>query len=439
MLCTPLQAWVEAKIGCAPGAFNRETLQTYQLNKIRETLRLAQQFSPFYRRHLAGLNPDLPDLAALSTLPFCSADDIRREGIQFLCVSQDEIQRVVSLNTSGTSGEPKRLFFTPADQNLTIDFFGVGMSTLVSRGERVLILLPGEKKGSVGDLLFEGLKQTGVMPFKHGPVVDVISTLNRIKNEPIDVLVGVPVQVLALARVCGALDEGAVPQIKSVLLSTDYVPGAVVDAIRDAWHCPVFNHYGMTEMGLGGGVTCAAQMGYHLREADLYFEIIDPLSGKVLQDGQEGEVVFTTLTRRGMPLVRYRTGDISRFINQPCACGSRLKLMQVIRDRIDSRIQLLENRLSIADLDDVLLAEPQVWDYEATLKHGASGDSLELQVYVNQTRADIKSRLRGRLESVQVINRLLQQNPHGLNIKIQEGLPPFLGRMNKRRIMETVV
>ena len=82
----------------------------------------------------------------------------------------------------------------------------------------------------------------------------------------------------------------------------------MVKTLRTVWGGDVYNHYGTTEMGLGGGVECAAHRGYHLREADLYFEIVDPLTGEHVEDGEFGEVVFTTLTREGMPLIRYRMG-----------------------------------------------------------------------------------------------------------------------------------
>jgi len=89
--------------------------------------------------------------------------------------------------------------------------------------------------------------------------------------------------LLALAR----FSKGrAAP--KSILLSTDYVPSALVRELERIWHCSVYAHYGMTEMATGGGVECWARCGYHLREADLYLEIVDPASGKSLPDGERG-------------------------------------------------------------------------------------------------------------------------------------------------------
>ena len=90
-------------------------------------------------------------------------------------------------------------------------------------------------------------------------------------------------------------------------------------------------------MGLGGGVECAAHAGLHLREADLLFEVVDPLTGAPLPVGSEGEIVFTTLTREAMPLIRYRTGDSGSFIAEPCPCGSALRLLATVRERLRRR------------------------------------------------------------------------------------------------------
>ncbi len=79
---------------------------------------------------------------------------------------------------------------------------------------------------------------------------------------------------------------------RTILLSTDYVPAAIVDVLENIWGCKVFNHYGTTEMGLGGGVECEAYRGYHLHEADMLFEIVNPETGEPVPDGEYGEVVL---------------------------------------------------------------------------------------------------------------------------------------------------
>jgi len=227
---SPLQPWIAAKIGLAPEALTRQALEDYQLHRLRDTLSLIRQASPFYRSRLAGAPSNLVSLQDLARFPFTTADDLRREAVRFVCVPQGEIQRVVTLDTTGTTGRPKRLYFTSADQELTIDFFVVGMSTLVDPGDRVLILLPGKTPGSVGDLLFHGLQRLGAVPFKHGPVSKPSAALALMHSEKIDALVGVPTQVLALAR-----SEPHGLKLKSVLLSTDYVPAAIKLALELAW------------------------------------------------------------------------------------------------------------------------------------------------------------------------------------------------------------
>jgi phenylacetate-coenzyme A ligase PaaK-like adenylate-forming protein len=280
-----------------------------------------------------------------------------------LCVSQDEIHRVVTLDTSGTTGEPKRIYFTREDQELTIDFFNVGMSTFTTPGDRVLILLPGDRAGSVGDLLTLGLGRLGALGIKHGPGIPEPITLQRLADENANGMVGAPTQVLALARQPGANKI----KLKSVLLSTDHVPNAIVRAIENVFGCAVYNHYGMTEMGLGGGVECEARRGYHLREADMFFEVINPRTGQPAPDGEEGEVVFTTLTRRGMPLIRYRTGDLSAFLPAQCACGAALKNLARITTRVDGFVPFGGSFLTMPELDEAIFPVDGVTNFAATI------------------------------------------------------------------------
>lgn len=327
---TPLQPWIAQKIGCRPNELTRNKIAAYQLQKLQETLAWCRARSPFYRRRLEGMPTTLATLDEWQAFPFTTADELRERPLCFLCVSQGEIARVVTLESSGASGLPKRLYFTAEDQELTRDFFRVGMSTFTAPGDRVLILLPCERPGSVGDLLDQALARLGATGIRHGLVTDAAEALATLHAEQATVVVGVPVQVLGLVRAAVASSFPR-PHLKSVLLTMEHVPDAVVHAVEAAWGCTVYNHYGMTEMGLGGGVECGARQGYHLREADLYVEIVDPVSGELLPDGELGEIVFTTLTRRGMPLLRYRTGDISRFLPGPCACGALLRRLETVR------------------------------------------------------------------------------------------------------------
>ena len=378
MSLTPLEPWIARKIGAS--CLTRHVLHTYQLAALRETLAWARERSAFYCEHLAHAPADLDSLDALTAFPFTTAGDIRHDPLRFVCVSQGEIARVVTLDTSGTTGAPKRLYFTADDQELTVDFFQVGMSTFTAPGDRVLILLPCARPGSVGDLLAQALARMNVEGIRHGPVTDVAVTLDVLARERVTGLVGTPTQVLALAR----CPEQKPLAVRFALLTTDHVPQAIVTAVEAAWGCTVYNHYGMTEMGLGGGVDCAARRGYHLREADLYFEIVDPHTGRILPDGDEGEIVFTTLTRRGMPLIRYRTGDVGRFIPGACPCGTALKTLAHVTRRRDDVVQLPTGAtLALAELNERLFALQGVVDLAAAYKPGV----LKLTLAAHQDAA----------------------------------------------------
>ena len=394
----PLDCWAEAKLGMNRGSLNRETLHRYQTARLSETIRYAAANSSYYRKSLEQFaSCGITSLSDVAYLPFITEEVLRERGPELLCLSQSRISRVVTLTTSGTIGEAKRLWFTPADQESTMDFFRAGMASLVGRDSTVLVLLPGTLPGSVGDLLAKALKKMGVAVISHGPVQSLDETLRIMRDAQVDSIVGSPVQVLALARY--SLNYGLFPlRLKNVLLSTDYAARSLVREVEKIWTCEVFDHYGMTEMGLGGGVECMAHMGYHLREADLYFEIIDPKTGATLPEGSPGEVVFSTLTRQGMPLIRYRTGDISRFLPGDCTCGSVLKRLDRIKCRRDSGIWLPgADEVCLSEFDEALFAVPGIIDFSVTVGNNRRCVQIELAIAKigdeNVTEADIFAKI----------------------------------------------
>lgn len=378
-LGNPLDAWTVEGLGLPAMPLTRPALIVRQMERLRDTIAWAQAHSPFYRRKLAGIDPDALNVPEdIQGLPFTTAADLRRNDPPLLCVSQSEIQRIVTLETSGTSGSPKRLFFTAKDQEATLDFFHHGMALPARAGDRVLILFPGERPGSVGDLLATALRRLGAEPILGGWPADPAATADLMRREQPDVVAGAPVPMLAVAR-HGAASGGRPLSVRSVLLSSDHAAASLRRALTALWGCEVFEHYGMTEMGLGGGVDCSAHAGYHMRESELLVEIVDPITGAPSPPGEAGEVVFTTLTRRGLPLIRYRTGDRSRLLPGPCRCGSPLQRLERIHGRVHGGLRIGGAELGMPALDDALYTLDNVVDFAAVF-HAGPPPRLHLDV-----------------------------------------------------------
>lgn len=399
---TPLDAWVARRIGQAAGdgPLNPALLGAWQAGRRTALLDMLRTQSPFYRRRLPSSPQDVKG-PAWSALPFTTDQDLRAHGPELLCVSRSEVARVATLPTSGTTGQPKRVLFAEADLERTVDFFHHGMSTFTCPGQRVLVLMPGERPASIGKLLHKALQRIDCRAILHGLATDPGRALARLHQDKADVLVGVPIQVLTMARHPRA-DLGR--RLQAVLLSADHVSLALRHAVEEAFDCPVYVHWGMTETGYGGAVECSAHQGCHLRSADLLVEIVNPRTGQVLPDGQEGEVVLTTLTSRAMPLLRYRTGDLARLSRGPCPCGSHLPRLEGIRGRLRDQILAgpLKN-MSMSVLDEILLPLPWLWNYQAVLRRQGRTWVLDLALFApSLSRSDPVDRLmvRGQVKAV---------------------------------------
>lgn len=358
----------------------REKLDRYTEKKIYDTLSNAVENSGFYRQRYGDKLTEIREifeahdihdmhkaheayrtgqrtfLDAFAELPFTTPDDLRENEMELLCVKPGEISRIVTLNTGGSTGKPKRIYFSEEDQQLTVDFFEHGMQLMADSSDNVLILMPARMPGSIGRLLSEGIRNFGASTIEYGlpdmkpaeltdskTAEEAERLLELITKEKVTGVVALPTHMAMLAEAMQKKCRSSLKQasityertisVKWVLLSAEFVSEQQTEKITEAFNCKVYEHYGMTEMGLGCAVSCGCGEGYHVRESDLYIEIIDPKTGRTAEDGQTGEIVFTTLTRKGMPFIRYRTGDYSRWITEKCSCGSILKRLDKVGAR----------------------------------------------------------------------------------------------------------
>lgn len=348
----PLDLWLARQCGAHSAGELPGKLADAQAALLRSSLRQALR-GAFYARHLRECDLDITSVDDLERLPFTTAEDLRNWG-DFLCVSQGDVQRMVTLHTSGTTGQPKRLAFTDADLARTRDFFAVGMSQLVGAGQRLAVLLPGaERPDGVADLLRQALSPAGVdvlapPPEVHAtPAADTGSCAESggehghepgkalalwLEQTKPHCLVAAPAQLALLLK---HFPDWGPQGLVGILTSAEPLDDALGQALRRAWQCEILDHYGLTETAYGCAVECPAHEGFHVRELDVLIEIVDISGNKVLAQGEEGEVVITTLQRQGMPLVRYRTGDVARLLPAPCACGSPLRRLGSVRGRIE--------------------------------------------------------------------------------------------------------
>jgi len=328
---SPLDEWISRATGI-PGPDPARLLR-WQAGRLRALAEWARERSPFYAPRLGGLKLEGKDAGRIPALPMTTAEHLRAHSEGMLCVSQDEVDRVVTLSTSGTTGRPKRLFFTGEDLAATLDFFRVGMASFTGPGDVVLITLPGRTEDGAAMLLARALTEIGVRPALAPHPFDPHSAVKAARDEGATCLASLPAQLAALLALPSQERDWPFT-LDRALLSGEPVPESLRNAATMAG-IEVYAHYGLTETCFGGGVECEAHHGYHLREADLYVEIADPLTGDPLLDGQEGEVVISTLSRRGMPLLRYRTGDVACMLPGPCPCGSPLRRLGPITGRIE--------------------------------------------------------------------------------------------------------
>ena len=395
---SPLQSgtrhWLDEEISALIGIRHRQAplrsaLDSWQAEALWRTVAAAHRESLFYRKHWHGHKAviaawekagpcSLDDARAfLHQLPLCSGDDITNDAGHFLAVSHNDVAGLTTVPSSGTTGKPKRIFCSAHDLERTVRFFQYGMRYMVApdqsgtddAGDRVVMLMSGEREGSVGDLFSRAMNRWHIPCHVVGLPRSIDELLAALQQLQPTCIVGFPVHVLRLAQVIAALPlqrERLVPNLRTVLLSADASTPELRRYAQDALHCEVFDHYGLTEVGYAVAVECAAHNGCHIREGDVLFSVVDE-AGNNIAPGQWGEVVLTTLNRQAMPLVRYKTGDRGRVLYAPCPCGSALHRLEVA-GRLENSLALPGGgRLTTAHLDFCCYALPWVASYEAEL------------------------------------------------------------------------
>lgn len=354
----------------------RENLERLQLKKLNHLLRLEKERNGYYR----DLPESLSSLSDLKELPFTTSQMLSERPGGFLLTSQSEVARVISSATSGTTGASKRVFYTNEDTEHTIRFFAAGISEMAAPGEKVLIAFPFSGPFGLGDLIEQAVFRIEAVPVRADMGQNLIGLAHQLTESQADCYIGFAVPLLSALRICPS------PFLKKALISGDACPEGVLGELeRILGKDTLFPHYGSRETGLGGAITCPAHQGMHLRENHMIAEIVDQNLSPV-PDGCYGELVITTIGLHAMPLIRYRTGDYTRFLPDPCPCGS------IVR-RLDRSSRLEPDMLSMEQLDSLLYTVPELIDCKAYLHDETL--TLELLSLRGTCKASILSVLHG--------------------------------------------
>jgi phenylacetate-CoA ligase len=325
-----------------------------QVERLRETVAWATANVPFYRERLAS--PRLADLAELATLPFTRKSDLREHYPFGLCaVPTTELARVHA--SSGTKGKPTVVGYTAADLDVWREVMARTMTAAGARRGDMLHVAFGYGLFTGGLGFHDGAERIGmtVVPVSSGNTVRHHLLLQDFRPAA---LCGTPSFVLHIAE--SLREQGGDPRalgLRYGMFGAEPWTDALRTAIERAFGCPAYDIYGLSEI-VGPGVAgeCEARAGLHVCDDHFLPEVIDPATGATLAPGREGELVLTTLTKQAMPMVRYRTGDITTLTTTPCACGRTSARIARIKGRSDDMLVIKGVNLYPSEVEATLLA-----------------------------------------------------------------------------------
>ncbi|MCM8768841.1 MAG: phenylacetate--CoA ligase [Candidatus Omnitrophica bacterium] len=413
-----------------------KVLRQHQLTRLQETLKQATK-SPFYREKFrqAGLSfPKISHLEEIQQLPFTEKEDLR-QSYPFGLVTVP-LEKLVRLHaSSGTTGKSTLIFHTKKD----IDTW----ASLVARCLYMVGARPGDIfqnmmtyglfTGGLG--LHYGAEKIGllVVPSGSGNTQKQIEFFRDIGTTLIHIT---PSYCLHLAQVVAEME--LLPErdlkLRLAIMGAEPYSEATRKKLEKALNIKVYNCYGLSEMnGPGVAFECPFQHGLHLWEDHFFPEIIDPETGRVLPEGEEGELVLTTLQREGMPLIRYRTRDLTRFIRGICRCGRIHRRIERIKGRSDDMFIVKGVNIFPSQIETVLMEIPEVdANFLIIIDRKEGLDLLTVQVEIKQEyfRGDLQSlreiqeKIREKLKNTIIVNPMVELVEPGT-------IPPSTGKAKR--------
>ena len=367
---------------------DRTALERMQVERLSQTLDRASR-SPYYAERLKAAGVDARSVrttADLAELPLTTKDDLREHWpYGFLAVGKDELIRMHS--SSGTTGRATVIFHTAGDIAVWTNIVARSMYMTGMRRSDVFqnMMTYGLFTGGLG--FHYGAEKIGalVIPAGAGNSKRQIQLMRDFATTVIHII---PSYALHLSTVFEEL--GVEPrrdtQVKIAFIGAEPHSEKMRQKIESFYGFKAYNSYGLSEMnGPGVAFECPEQNGMHLWEDNYILEIVDPDTLKPLPDGEEGEMVLTTLQREGMPIVRYRTKDLTRVIPGACPCGRTHRRIERIKGRTDDMLILKGVNIFPIQIEKKLMDIPGVGqNFLIVLDREGYNDHMTVKVEVNR-------------------------------------------------------
>lgn len=366
---------------------DQETIRDLQFHRFKNSIRHAYDNVVMYRERLdhIGLRPeDIQSLDDIRKMPFTVKDDLRDHyPFGLFAVEQKEIVRIHA--SSGTTGKPTVVGYTQNDLDMWSDVMArLICATGVTEHDVAQVAFGyGLFTGAFG--LHHALEKVGctVIPASSGNTERQIMLM---KDFGTTVLISTPSYALYIAEVMERMgvDPKRDLELRIGLFGAEASSEAMRRQLEERLNIVATENYGLSEI-IGPGVSgeCDHQCGLHINEDHFYPEIIDPDTGQVLPDGEQGELVLTSLTKEALPIIRYRTKDITRLIRSRCSCGRSLVRMDKVMGRTDDMLIIRGVNVFPSQIETVLLSIDHVGPhYEIIVSREGWLDQIEVKVEI---------------------------------------------------------
>lgn len=345
-------------------------LNDTQLSQVDAQIKRLVKTDSYYGKKYRELGiTDVTSQEAFEELPFSSKDDLRNAyplGIQ--AVPDEEVVRIHS--SSGTTGKPVIIPYTAKDVDDWATMFARCYETAgVTKKDRVHIT-PGYGLWTAGIGFQAGAEKLGAMVIPMGPG-NTDKQLQMMIDLESTVLTATSSYALLLAEEIDKRGLKDKIHLKKGVFGSERWSEKKRKYIKEKLGIELYDIYGLTEIyGPGIGISCDAQNGMHYWDDYVYIEIIDPKTGKTLPDGEEGEIVITTLVKEGAPLIRFRTHDISRIIPGECTCGRKHPRLDIIKGRSDDMFKVHGVNMFPSQVEELLaLVDGVPSEYTINIAH----------------------------------------------------------------------